>query len=301
MISAITKRTGLTAEHTLLQARLWLFMTGIATDPSHEQPINMAWHTLCQEALELPCAPSTRLKIIGTTIGAMKRNLIFAHIFQSTPLPFHDRPPTFVYDQLRVLKNLHRVGQDLDLPEITPTQMWGIAKNLSPSARLYLVLLYLTAQRSTSILQLLCKDVKYIHSTNVPNHQVISLRFRSGKTNAITNTYSVHCLLSNELNLQLQTLLQQHKSTQYLFGPGRRTISREVSTALLSAGHSIRACRRGSLRFLARQGASTEDLLLLSRHTNTPALYHYLGGGIHLKLEAQRTVELSRLLLRSIE
>ncbi len=308
-LTQIRRFTGLTRDHTLLQARLFLWCVKIASTLPQPPSTDSLWQHLCTALAETPAmAVSTQIKHLATLIGVTKRSATFATVLDTlNPLITTPRPPQFVYDRIQTLRTQARILQDLDLPEITPTEVQSILTSMmdvrqtrhrqAELSQLYLAMLYPSAARSTSIVGLHRNDVRFVHSSlDTATHTCVSLRFREGKTIRSTGTYTVHILLDHHM---IQLLKRQLTCTtdDYLFGPERHKIAQQVSTTLLSKGHSIRACRRGCLRFLARRGVSVRDLLLLSRHTTPQALYTYLGGGLHLQIEAQSMMMMSQFLI----
>jgi hypothetical protein len=154
--------------------------------------------------------------------------------------------------------------------------------------------MYVMAARSTSIMQIQWQDVfvdKHRGLARGEMETMLSVRFRAGKTIRTTGAYTLHTVMPTPLVEQLCML--QHDQG-YLFGRDRRRIAQAVSLALRTHGADVRQCRRGCLRHLAAQGVAPEDLLLLSRHTTTEALYRYVGAGLHLRREAQTMIEMAK-------
>jgi integrase len=315
-MSSVSQLTGLSTAHTMLQIRLWNFLMfhyKSLLPPSefplphsyHHLTATTMWHRACLEIAEAPLrgyATSTRIKLLGTMLGLAKRATLFATLLH-TPLivSVASKPPQFVFDMITTMKMKHRIFQNLDLPELSPHDARRVLRRLirtgNSPAILYFILMYKTAARSTSILNLQVSDVHIaLHADlKTSTMDTVSLRFREGKTMRSTGTYTLHILMSSEEQLHLRTLLTlcRKSNDRYLFGPQRLQAAKAVSAALLTIGSTVRACRRGCLRYLARQGATVQDLLLLSRHTTPAALYQYLGGGLYLKDEALRMVSLS--------
>jgi hypothetical protein len=230
---------------------------------------------------------------LGSTIGALHRRSVY-RMRVSPELEALMPVPKFVLDQLDAWKVQHLRSQNFDLPELTPPAMEAIAMSLPPDQRAFLRLMYVSAQRMTSILNLRSRDAFTIFPAPPKwqlSHVCLSLRFREGKTIKSTGPYTIHVLFPV---MDYQVLLLHE---EFIFGQFRRQTAKAVSAALRRAGHDVRQCRRGSLRFLARNGATVEQLLLLSRHTSPRMLYQYLGAGLHLEHEMMTMVQMSENLI----
>ena len=256
-----------------------------------------AWKQLVHHISSKWSHLSTRLNWLGSSLGAMKRRDMYVALELDHLWP----PPAFIYDQMKTWKAQQLLWQNFDLPHIEAHIVETIALPLPPLPRLYLRLMFRTAQRSTSILHLLAIDMfieRHPAQALLPipgQLQTLSLRFRDGKTITSTGAYTLHTLVTHEDAQLLQQLAKQHR---FIFGASRRQIAAQVSHALRSSGYDVRSCRRGALRHLASKGVSDEALMLLSRHTSRQTLYKYLGAGLWLRSEAQQMAEMAQILLQ---
>lgn len=256
---------------------------------------HQAWQQLATVLTQRYTNLSTRITMGGSAIGAIKRIEVYRPFLQQPHAPVLSIGISKVFqDQLATWRQLMTTTADFDLPEVTPEAANQIMTALeSTSTRGFFMILYRAAARMTSVLNIRSRDVFLNrHKSLAPHGSILlSIRFREGKTLRYTGPYTVHILMPSELALAIY----QAKGTTYLFGDSRHRIAKTVSLTLHTHGLDVRACRRGSLRFLARSGADPDHLRLLSRHTSLSALYTYLGAGLHLRAEAIAMVNLSKL------
>jgi hypothetical protein len=296
--------TGLSSQQTRLHLQLLGHMEQVRTNATTttqdlHRSETAAWKDLIQYVHQTTVAITTRRKLIGSAIGATRRAETYGYREWG-------RTPQFVYDALHTLEAQIMKVKDLDLPGLTPEALGAIlAKTVDPEVRLYTLILYLSAHRSTSLQSVQCKDVKIdlhpvpkqlvvtdVYSTTRPRptevHSV-TIRFREGKTQRSTKIYAITILLPEPMVAVLRTLLQGHQTRAKLFSP---QTARKASANLKSHGSEIRALRRGALRTMALQGSTAAELRLLSRHTSDTATYQYVGGGLYLRHEAMTQLQL---------
>mmetsp|Transcript_78270 Transcript_78270/g.91416 ORF Transcript_78270/g.91416 Transcript_78270/m.91416 type:complete len:393 (-) Transcript_78270:1769-2947(-) len=282
-----TRYTGLSAQQTRLHHWLLMYLRHLLTTHSTNY---RAWCRFIDSLMTTRLSLSTLIKVAGSMIGAVKRATTYG-ITDTITIPriLYDTIATWKIQLLKVKK--------LDLPGISPQHVRHLIATLSPTPALYLALLYRSAHRSTSIRDLQRQDVLLnCHpSLASPTTATVTLRFRSGKTQRVTEIYCITVHVHQHEVLHLQTLLNDH-SSPYLFKSRMQTAS-TVSEALRSIGYCVRSVRRGALRQLASLGTPLRDLLLLSRHTTEKALYQYLRGGASVLQEADTQASMSALLL----
>lgn len=240
---------------------------------------------------------TTERTLLASLIGATRRAELY-NIDRVFP-----KPTEALWERLRRLDWEIQTTVNLEQPAISPDNLRLVLSSLgSPAAKLYLTLMWLTAHRATSLTQLRRRDVRLLSPAEAPTptrSHMLSLRFREGKSNRFIGIYTIHLDLPSQLvPFCSQQLTSPH---DLFFGPPAavRLISRQVSRALAPFG-GVRAVRKGALQLLARNNIAPEDLLLLSRHTSLKTLSLYLGGGMHLFHDAQRTSTMSTMLAEMI-
>lgn len=287
-LERIRRTTNISLQQTKRHLQLLQQLTEDASLMPHQ-----AWQRLSTHLAQRYANLSTRITHGGSAIGAMKRIEIYRPFISPAPVLCAGISKVF-QDQLSTWRQQQTTTADFDLPEVTPDAANKILAALeSTSTRGFFMILYRAAARMTSVVNIRSRDV-FInkHKSLAPiGSTLMSIRFREGKTLRYTGPYTIHILMPSEL----ASAIYQAKGTTYLFGDNRHRIAKTVSLTLHTHGLDVRACRRGSLRFLARAGADPDHLRLLSRHTSLSALYTYLGAGLHLRAEAIAMVNLSKL------
>lgn len=231
-------------------------------------------------------ALSTRIKWFGSTIGAIQR---WGYYNESPPLPVQP-----LKDIISKLRDSHLIERDFDLPGATPADIHRTLRHLdNRAAKVFLTMMWCSAHRGTSIQNILTKDVHLnVHANRqFSDAQTATIRFRKGKTSKTTGVYSITIPIGQRelVFIRSANLAKQ----QYLFGKLRYKVQQLVSAALKKEKLDIRTIRRGSLRFLAKEGFSLQQLLTLSRHKTVKELYTYLQGGVALRSEAMSQLEMS--------
>lgn len=287
LLARFVRYTGLTPQQIRLHYWLLTYLRHLlASQPTPYR----AWRRFIDSLMTTRLHVSTLIKTAGAMIGAIRRAPTYG---------FDDLPaiPRILYDTIATWKAQLLTVKKLDLPGITAQQVRQLVASLPPTPALYLALMYRSAHRSTSIRDLRCHDVLIDRhpSLSTQSSTTVTLRFRTGKTQRVTEIYCVTVHVRRAELLHLEKLLKD-RSSPFLF-KSRLQTAQAVSRALGSIGYCVRSVRRGALRELASLGTPLRDLLLLSRHTTEKALYQYLQGGASVLQEAEVQASMSALLL----
>ena len=207
-----------------------------------------------------------------------------------------NKMPQRLRDRLRRLDMEYLLVRNYNLPGIPPAQMMSIVSREERVTGLYLLMLTMLAGRSTALEQLQSRDtaIGLHHFSDAPELETVTMRFRATKTFTSIGVYSATIVLPIRYTMILRELLLTRHGSQPVFE--RKTVQNAAKAVKGMGG--ITAIRRGTLRFLALQGASSEELRSLSRHTDNQTLYGYLGGGMYLKAEADQQMSMSELILQ---
>lgn len=243
-------------------------------------------------AKEQPCPmkASSTVSLLARTLGMVKK---FA--------PQLGVPPPAFYAEMARFSALMRKEGVLRARPATLEQVAAICSRLRdrkrPRAALFLTLMWVSAGRGTSVLNLQKRHlhVNAIPSPN-PNLSSVSMTYVEGKTVKHTGPYTLHVLLPPQLTDELVALQTKKSTSTKMFSRADMSL---VAAELKADGLEMRSTRRGALQALARAGASPQEILLFSRHKDTQGLYAYLDDGLQATWEACRmfpwSVELQNL------
>lgn len=266
-VTAIEKRdvrTGLTPATSLVHRKLLLVL------------LRDGWTGLITLLRQSTLATTSQRTLLAKAIGAAKRAAQYGF---ASPGP----PPQAVFDALALYDRQIRVHMHMDGGVITMSTISEHQKHLgqSPAGAVFHILLA-TAHRGTSIASLQAKDIFLV--LRPPSPDTLVLRFREGKTEKSTGTYTLSVAAPAWVTTQVMALAQH----QYPF----KALMKQAQGDL-----PLRHLRRTALQRMAAHGISAPTMLLFSRHTTETALRHYLGGGVMMCDEASKTTPASMIWL----
>lgn len=263
LIANRDSRTSLTAATSRVHEKLLLLLT------------RLGWDGLIARIRQSSLAPSSQRSLLAKAIGAAKRTAQYG--FAQVP-----PPPSALFDTLALLDRILRCelamdGSIIDMSTLTHHQQ--SLGETEAGATFYVILA--TAHRGTSIAAIQAHDIFVVRGTQPPT--TLILRFREGKTEKSTGTYSLAIAAPEWVIDRIRSMVQKDK----------RPFARHMKAA--HGELPLRSLRRTALQRMAAAGTPAATLLLFSRHTSEVALRHYLAGGVVLRDQAELTTPASQI------
>lgn len=172
---------------------------------------------------------------------------------------------------------------------ITPSEVADLLTHLTDAtAQTCLATTYALGARFSDVSRLTAEDVLPLTESGL-----LGLAFRFGKVANRIGTFVVHLPLEAQVATAIMLLAKAVKSGP-LFDQSKVTSALRASLA--PKGWHQAQLRRGALQSMAAAGASTADLLHLSRHRSVRMLDHYLAKGL-FRVETARAVAKYQVLL----
>lgn len=134
-------------------------------------------------------------------------------------------------------------------------------------------------------------DVVRLQRRSLVNRDThVAVIFYQGKVVPKIGPFSINVHVEDPHNIPILVRAAQRckNDSDYLFGDPDETKA-EIAAVMTK---DTRSLRRGGLTILAQTGASVDQLLYLSKHTNEPMLRKYLDHGSYLSNHADMTLQL---------
>jgi integrase len=229
--------------------------------------------TLLLKRRQRSWCPSTWEKTLGSTMGAMARLSEYTTSVVDLPL----NGTSQFKDALRAASRQVTEWEHKPPPPATLEQVVRVVAAAPAHVKAQILLAWLTAARVGCILQLKASDVTWDGSN-------LTVQFRRGKGARVRGPYTVFSTCSNpEWGATLTAALSNRQGFlwPFLSPKARSEAGRQITLALRQLDPALeqRSLRRGALQAMAAAGASDQQMLTYSGHTNVAMLHRYLDWG----------------------
>lgn len=170
-------------------------------------------------------------------------------------------------------------GSQLSVP-LTPEQFRSLCNSVNdrPSTWLLCQMAWFFAARVGDLRQCQREDIT-IRAANSKGDHEVAVRFRFGKGAAFWGPYTIHAFIPHAVAQALDRHCKCTPMSVALFLPSdQERLSRATRNY---PGCNLRSFRRGALVDAAKNGASDDQIQLLSGHKRRDTLLRYLGWGLH--------------------